>query len=163
MILTELYKQNSFLLDSDALDEDDRTFFRRVSVDMDDVDATMAIHYLSKFLFLHYGKKVIILLDEYDTPMQEAYISGFWDEIVYFIRNLFNASFKTNPWSILNFLDKGKFGAYWANTSSNSLAGKLIQEGSPHIKETFEQLILGDSIQASIDEQIVYNLLGNNE
>ena len=69
-----------------------------VSVDMDDVDATMAIHYLAKFLYLYYGKKVIILLDEYDTPMQEAYVDGYWNELVYFTRSLFNATFKTNPW-----------------------------------------------------------------
>ncbi len=41
-------------------------------------------------------KGVIILLDEYDTPMQEAYANGFWDELVSFTRNMFNAAFKTN-------------------------------------------------------------------
>ena len=71
-MLAELYTDHSFLLESDALDEGDRTFFKRVAVEMDDVDATMAIHYLAKFLYLYYGKKVIILLDEYDTAMQEA-------------------------------------------------------------------------------------------
>ena len=45
----------------------------------------------------YYGKKVIILLDEYDTPMQEAYVNGYWDEAAFFIRNLFNSAFKTNP------------------------------------------------------------------
>lgn len=71
-MLKELYTDHSFLLESQVLDEGDKEFFRRISIDMDDVDATMAIHYLSKFLYLYYGKKVIILLDEYDTPMQEA-------------------------------------------------------------------------------------------
>ena len=89
---------HSFLFESPALKEGDKEFFRRVSIDMDDVDAAMALHYLSKFLFLYYGKKVIILLDEYDTPMQEAYVNGFWDELVGFTRNMFNAAFKTNPW-----------------------------------------------------------------
>ena len=98
MILTELYSEYSFLSDSDALDDNDRAFFRRISVNMDHIDAAMAIHYLSKFLFLHYGKKVIILLDEYDTPMQEAYVHGFWEDFVTFTKNLFHATFKTNPW-----------------------------------------------------------------
>ena len=44
----------------------------------------------------YYGKKVIILLDEYDTPMHEAYVSGYWQEMVDFTRSLFNSTFKTN-------------------------------------------------------------------
>ena len=97
-IIEGLYLDHSYLLDSPLLQEGDKKFFKRVSVDMDDVDATMAIHYLAKFLYFYYGKKVIILLDEYDTPMQEAYVNGYWDELVYFTRSLFNATFKTNPW-----------------------------------------------------------------
>ena len=57
-----------------------------------------ALHNLSDFLARYYGKKVIILLDEYDTPMQEAYVYGFWEELVTFTRNMFNAAFKTNPY-----------------------------------------------------------------
>lgn len=242
-MLAELYTDHSFLLESDALDEGDRTFFKRVAVEMDDVDATMAIHYLAKFLYLYYGKKVIILLDEYDTPMQEAYVDGYWDELAGFTRSMLNSAFKTNPWmeraimtgitriskesifsdlnnlkvvtttsdeyatcfgfteeevfasldecglsdekgevkrwydgfifgehkdiynpwSILNFLDTKNYTTYWANTSSNSLVGKLIQEGSRRIKEKFEVLLRGESIESDIDEQIVYNQLNGNE
>ncbi len=97
-MLAELYADHTFLLESDVLEEADKAYFRRVSVQMDDVDAAVAIHNLSKYLCRYYGKNVIILLDEYDTPMQEAYVAGFWDEFVGFIRNLFNATFKTNPW-----------------------------------------------------------------
>lgn len=68
-----------------------------------------------------------------------------------------------NPWSILNFLDKGIYTTYWANTSSNSLAGKVIREGSRKIKEKFEILLRGESICSEIDEQIVYNQLNGNE
>lgn len=68
-----------------------------------------------------------------------------------------------NPWSILNFLDKGKFKAYWAHTSSNSLVGKLIRSGNRSIKEKFESLLRGQTIQSPIDEQIVYNQLNGNE
>lgn len=53
---------------------------------------------LSNYLMKHFGKKVIILLDEYDTPMQEAYVEGYWDELTAFTRGLFNATFKTNPY-----------------------------------------------------------------
>ncbi|MBQ7260867.1 MAG: AAA family ATPase [Lachnospiraceae bacterium] len=60
-------------------------------------DAPDSINRLCELLERHYGKKAIILLDEYDTPMQEAWISGYWDELVSFTRMLFNNTFKTNP------------------------------------------------------------------
>lgn len=60
--------------------------------------ATLALHHLSDYLQRYYGKKVIILLDEYDTPMQEAYVNGYWKELVGFTRSLFNSTFKTNPY-----------------------------------------------------------------
>ncbi|MBD5503029.1 MAG: AAA family ATPase [Lachnospiraceae bacterium] len=240
--IADLYADYSFLLTSDALQEGDKEFFRRISADMDDADATLAIHYLSKYLNLYYGKKVIILLDEYDTPMQEAYVNGYWEEVVAFTRSLFNAAFKTNPyleraimtgitrvskesifsdlnnlkvvtttsseygtvfgfteeevfavmdeygleekekvkswydgfifgkwkdiynpWSILNYLDTGRVATYWANTSSNSLVGKLIREGSPDIKMTMEDLLHGKIFHTIIDEQIVFNQLNHND
>ncbi len=238
-IITELYDKNDFLLDSDCLNEREKERFQRVSTDMENYLAANSLHALSSYLSRYYGKRVILLLDEYDTPMQEAYVHGYWREIVVFFRSLFNASFKTNPyleralmtgitrvskesifsdlnnlevvtatsekyetsfgfteeevfaaldaygmgdrkqevknwydgftfgrqrdiynpWSILNFLDKGNFAAYWANTSSNSLAGKLIREGSPEVKMTME-LLLGDGIfHTEIDEQIVFEQL----
>lgn len=238
-LLTKLYAQHAFLLDSGLLYETDAAYFRRVSEDMDDSDASLALYQLSDYLYRFYGKKVIILLDEYDTPMQEAYVNGFWNELVGFTRSMFNAAFKTNPWmergimtgitrvskesvfsdlnnlevvtttsdkyadsfgfteeevfaaldeyglsaekeqvkywydgfsfgkyngiynpwSILNFLDKRIFRTYWANTSSNSLIGKLLREGNRRIKEKFEALLHGESIETPVDEQIVYNQL----
>ncbi len=240
---TELYARHAYLLESDLLYETDKRYFQRVNEEMDDADATIALNRLSDFLSRYYGKKVIILLDECDTPMQEAYVSGFWEEIIAFTRSLFNATFKTNaclargvmtgitrvskesvfsdlnnlevvtttsdkyaesfgftekevfaaldecglgeekaevkywydgfvfgkhtdiynPWSILNFLSKGKYGAYWANTSSNRLVGKLICEGSHKTKQTFEQLLKGEHLRCPIDEQIVYNQLDYSE
>ena len=97
-ILTELFRDHNFLLKSEALSDEEKEEFKKISVDMDDVSATLALHCLSKYLYRYYGKKVIILLDEYDTPMQEAYVNGYWEELVSFTRGLFNAAFKTNPW-----------------------------------------------------------------
>ena len=242
-LITKLYAENAFLLDSGILYETDTSYFKRVTEDMDDSDATLALYQLSDFLYRYYGKKVIILLDEYDTPMQEAYVNGYWNELVAFTRSMFNSTFKTNPyleravmtgitrvskesifsdlnnlkvvttttdeyatafgfteeevfagldecglseekervkwwydgftfgnhtdiynpWSVLNFLDTAKYNTYWANTSSNSLVGKLIRQGDRRVKETFEQLLKGESIKCPIDEQIVYNQLDDNE
>lgn len=94
-LITELYNRYDYLLDSGCLNGREKESFRRVSVEMEGYLATNA---LSAFLSCYYGKKVIILLDEYDTPMQEAYVYGYWRELVEFIRGLFNATFKTNPY-----------------------------------------------------------------
>lgn len=241
-IITDLYDKHSYILSSGILEENERDFFKRISVEMDDADATMAIHYMTKFLYQYYGKKVIILLDEYDTPMQESYVNGYWNKLTCFTRSMFNSCFKTNPWleravmtgitrvskesifsdlnhlevvttttekymdcfgfteeevfsamdeygfcekdkvklwydgfifgnkkdiynpwSILNYLDKGKLDTYWANTSSNGLIGKLLREGNQKIKQKFEMLLDGDIIKTPIDEQVVYDQLDGNE
>lgn len=242
-ILTDLYNKHAFLLECDLLTSEEKEYFQSVRQNMDSVTATMAVHKMSDFLSRYYGRKVILLLDEYDTPMQEAYVNGYWEEMTSFVRSMFNASFKTNPyleralmtgitrvgkesvfsdlnnlevitttsekyedvfgftedevysalkeygmsdkkeevktwydgftfgkksdiynpWSIINYLDKKKVGAYWANTSSNSLIGNLLREGTKQIKESFEILLAGESITTEIDEQIVYNQLELDE
>ena len=241
-LLVKLYAKHSYLLESGLLHESDVAYFKRVSETMDDSDATLALYQLSDFLYRYYGKKVIILLDEYDTPMQEAYVDGYWEDLVAFTRSLFNSAFKTNPWlergvmtgitrvskesifsdlnnlkvvtttseeyatafgfteeevfmalescgleaekdevkrwydgfvfgshtdiynpwSILNFLDTGVLATYWANTSGNSLVGKLLRESDGQIKELFELLLKGNVINVPVDEQIVYNQLDQN-
>ena len=242
-LITDLYQKYRYVRDGADMMEADREFFDSVRVDMPETIATIALYKLCDYLYRYYGKKVIILLDEYDTPMQEAWICGFWEELTAFCRSMFNAAFKTNPWlerglmtgitriskesifsdlnnlkiitttsdeyadsfgftekevfaaleecgleqekeavkwwydgftfgthkdiynpwSILNFLDTGKYAPYWANTSSNSLVGKLIQEGNTQLKESFESLLRGESICSAIDEQIVYTQLNGNE
>jgi uncharacterized protein YfbU (UPF0304 family) len=97
-LIVNLYSQYDFLRDSEVLTIKDKEYFERLSIDMREIDATMALHQLSNYLYRYYKKKVIILLDEYDTPMQEAYVNGYWDEIVGFTRSLFNSTFKTNPY-----------------------------------------------------------------
>ncbi|MCI9595868.1 MAG: AAA family ATPase [Firmicutes bacterium] len=95
--LTDLYQEHRYLLESDSLSEEGRAYFRGVSDHMGEGAAIMAVHRLSKLLRDHHGKRAIVLLDEYDTPMQEAYVSGYWEEMTAFIKSFFNATFKTNP------------------------------------------------------------------
>ena len=241
-LLMKKYEQFGFLRDCRQLSDAEKEYFERMASDMGEADAPLALYQLSDYLYRYYGKKVIILLDEYDTPMQEAYVDGYWKELVAFTRSLFNATFKTNPcleraimtgitrvskesifsdlnnlkvvtttsneyadsfgfteeevfaamdecgciekeevkrwydgfvfgekrdiynpWSILNYLDTGKFMTYWANTSSNSLVGKLIREGSKNLKASFEALLDGQHLWTQVDEQIVYNQLDMDE
>ena len=96
-IIKNLYNKYDFLLKSGHLNEDERKMYGLISADMENYLAVNSLNALSDYLMRYYGKKVIILLDEYDTPMQEAYVHGYWDELVSFIRNLFNCTFKTNP------------------------------------------------------------------
>ncbi len=241
--IKKLYNRYDFLLKSDCLNEDEKDMYKKISPEMENYIASDSIRALADYLQRYYGKKPIILLDEYDTPMQEAYVHGYWEEMVSFIRNLFNSTFKTNPyleraimtgitrvskesifsdlnnlevvtatsdkyadffgftqrevsdalkefgladreeevklwydgfifgetadiynpWSILNFLDKKRFSTYWANTSSNSLVGKLIREGSKDVKIIMENLLKGEMLCTKIDEQIVFNQLDHNE
>ena len=238
-IIEQLYSQHNFLLEGDLLNEKEKRFFRNVTAEMENYVFSASLKTLSNYLYRYYGKKVIILLDEYDTPMQEAYIKGYWRELVELTRSLFNAAFKTNPfleravmtgitrvsresifsdlnnlevitstsdkyadifgfteeevasalgefglsdqekevrewydgftfgkladiynpWSIVNYLDKKRAGAYWANTSSNSLIEKLLRESNSDIKQSFECLLAGETLHMEIDEQIVYDQL----
>lgn len=96
--IARLYWENRNLMKEDIFGEDERELYYRTTVKMDDVTAQDSLRNLSVWMERYYGKKVIILLDEYDTPMQEAYVQGYWDEFTSFVRSLFNASFKTNPY-----------------------------------------------------------------
>lgn len=241
-LIASLYDENMYLLNGDTLNEREKKRFQAVTPEMNDADAVMALQNLCLFLSKYYGKKVIVLLDEYDTPLQESYAYGYWRELTAFTRSLFNATFKTNPyleraimtgitrvskesifsdlnnlevitttsekyatsfgftesevftaldeagmsdqcdvvkkwydgfvfggkkdiynpWSITNFLDKRKIDIYWANTSSNSLIGHLIQRGNSAIKEAMEDLLSGKELVTEIDEQIVFDQLDDN-
>ena len=241
--IKKLYNRYGFLLEGDYLNEDEKEMFRKVSPEMEDYIAADSIRALSDYAGRYYGRKPLILLDEYDTPMQEAYVGGYWREMTEFFRSLFNATFKTNiyferailtgitriskesifsdlnnlsiitstsnkyadsfgftqeevtsslmefglsdmenrvrewydgftfgkktdiynPWSIICFLNEHRLSAYWANTSSNSLVGKLIREGSKDVKIIMENLLEGGILRTKIDEQIVFEQLDHNE
>ena len=98
-IIGEAYRKKDYLLESDVLNEAEKKKFRKIR-DEEAWEETYieSLRLLSDYLYRFHGKKPIILLDEYDTPMQEAYLSGYWDNMTAFIRGLFNASFKTNPY-----------------------------------------------------------------
>ena len=244
-VIKEVYKAHSYLLKGDILDEMEKQTFYTFGQSMNgkkdlwdkitDTSLTRALKLLMSYMERYYGQKVLVFLDEYDTPLQEAYIYGYWNELAGFIRSLFNSTFKTNqhleralltgitriskesifsdvnhmevvtttsekyedsfgfteeevwealkeyglygerqkvkdwydgftfgkrqdiynPWSILNFLDKKKISAYWANTSSNGLVDRLLRRS----KMDMEDLLKGGILRTRIDEQIIFNQL----
>ena len=96
--ITDIYNKYDYIMKNDLYNDNEKIQFKSVCPDMSDEIAQKAINDLSNYLSRYYGKKVIIILDEYDTPMQEAYVNGYWDELVAFTRSLFNLTFKTNPY-----------------------------------------------------------------
>ena len=242
-LIADAYGPWRWMLQDALFSDADRSFFESVHAEMPDYMASISIQKLCEWMNRYYGKKVLIFLDEYDTPMQEAYIHGYWDEMTAYIRSLFNSTFKTNPcleravmtgitrvskesifsdlnnldvvtttsdkyatafgfteeevfaaldqqgfeaekklevkawydgftfgtvtdiynpWSVTNYLDKGKFDTYWANTSGNGLIGKLLRTGEPDLKSRFEILLKGGDVTVPVDEQIIYNQLDTN-
>lgn len=96
-IVVDLYNEYDFLTEGDLLNPKEKDYFYRVSSEMEEYEISISLKRLSNYLYRYYHKNVIILLDEYDTPMQEAYVNGYWEELVNFTRGLFNATFKNNP------------------------------------------------------------------
>lgn len=96
-IIVDLYNEYDFLAAGDLLNNREKEYFNKISSEMEDSEASIALRRLSGYLYKYYNQKVIILLDEYDTPMLEAYAGGYWEELVTFTRSLFNATFKNNP------------------------------------------------------------------
>ena len=245
-LFSDLYENFQGIIEnSEKLGNFEKEKFRKILDNLEnktnDLIIQTAVKTLSKLLFIHYGKPVIILLDEYDTPLQEAYTGGFWNELVSFMRLFFNSTFKDNkymyrsvmtgitrvsreslfsdmnnlelctlssvkysnyfgfteeevfasmdefgytnkdevkywydgftvgdktdiynPWSVINFLDKGSLDTYWANTSSNSLVSSLIREADEEIKSDFEELLSGGTIVKSVDDEMVFSQLSES-
>ena len=97
-IIFNIYQQYAWLGSWEGLMAVEREQFAGITPDMEDTAAQSAIQDLCGYLSRYYKKKVIVILDEYDTPMQEAYIHGYWDKFTAFMRSFFNATFKTNPY-----------------------------------------------------------------
>ena len=97
-LLVRTCNRYAWMLRNDRFQDGDREAFGKITDDMPEPVAAEALNHLCEWLFRYYGKKCIILLDEYDTPMQEAYVHGYWNELTAYIRALFNSTFKTNPY-----------------------------------------------------------------
>ena len=95
--IVKLFSSYSYLKEYENFDDNEKRAFANIKEDMNDTDAEYSLNLLSTLLEKYYGKKVLIFNDEYDTPLQEAYIQGYWDEMTSFIRTMFNNTFKTNP------------------------------------------------------------------
>ncbi len=229
------------LYESASLDEGEKQSLNRLRFEQaSKVQLMNSLQFVSQCLEKHYGKKTVILIDEYDVPLQSAYLHGYYDEMVLFMKNLFSAALKTNPslekgiltgclriakesiftglnnfhvysifddrtasyygftpeetfemleyyqldqyygevrewydgyqfggaqiynpWSVISFVDgstaeKPRLEAYWANTSSNSIVYDYIQKGNENMKEEFQALLRGQSVEKEIMPEMTY-------
>lgn len=240
-LLSSIYRYFKRILDISLFSDWDKDLFASMNNDMSDQAVKRSIRNLAECLTYKFNNKPIILLDEYDSPLQEAWIKGYWDELVEFLRGFFNSTFKTNPyleralitgitrvskesifsdmnnlevvtttseryadcfgftesevfaamdeysltdkekvkewydgfsfgskkeiynpWSIINYLQKKKFKAYWANNSSNAIINSLISKSDEYVKEKIKNLIQGKSVTTILDEEVVFSQLYND-
>ncbi len=101
--ISEEFERHRYVLAEDALLETEKLRFQAI-LDLKDEQSlyTDALGFLSKCLYKYHGKNAIILIDEYDVPLENAYLHGFYEEMIGFIRSLFESALKTNP-----YLEKG--------------------------------------------------------
>ena len=151
LFLSKLYIKHIYILESGILHGSDITFFKKMltaSENINDIDMTLALNQLSRFLYQYYGeKKVIILLDEYDTPLQEAVINGYWDQMVDFTERLFIFTFKANPYmeraimiEITSMSKETMFSDFHNLNIITTTSDKYVDSFGFTEKEVFEQL-----------------------
>lgn len=104
-LLQAEFGRHQVLESSESLASYEKAYFRKVlNREASEVDLASSLEKLSQMLTKHYGKAPIIIIDEYDTPIQEGYSKDFYDEIVGFMRNFFSGAFKDNKNLTYGFL-----------------------------------------------------------
>lgn len=99
VLLSNLYKEHEYLLDSDKLTEFDKNDFKEIILRKASIgNLSEAISSLMGYMNKHYGRKVMLFIDEYDVPIQEGYLRGYYDEMIVLIRNLLTSALKDNPY-----------------------------------------------------------------
>ncbi len=243
-----LFREHNDVLNNahQRLDQDDLSLFTHyLRDDLPIPDLEEALKVLSALLYKHHNKKAYILIDEYDTPLNHAFIStDYFEKIALFMRNFFSAGMKDNsfvekgimtgilrvskdsmlsglnncktytflsdtryhesfgftqadlwmlfedqalshdeptvqawyngycmngltlynPWSIMNCLvERGKIAPYWVLTSDDKLLKELVQSSSEYIKNSLEQLVMGQSIEVHVSETMRFDQVHQNE
>ncbi len=242
--VSEIYKKHYYLYESLTFQDDKNYFDKIINRASTKTELEMSLKNMSKYLYDYYGEKAIILIDEYDTPIQHSYFSGIYDETIGFMRNFLSNTLKDNiylekavltgilivaresifsglnnlkvctilkhaysdkfgfteyeiekmlnyfdvveekeefkkwyngyifgdtviynPWSVLCYLDdkNNGFMPYWVNTSENKIIKTILSKGSEGLKKSFEELLRGNTIETTIDENVIMADIEANE
>jgi len=229
-VIKRLYGDYKFL--TEKMDDIEIEEFNSVRRGLDSVEWEATLLNLSKYLYEYYGKKVIILIDEYDQPIINSYIKGYYDKVISFFKTFYGLVLKDNeylemgimtgilrvakenifsglnnikvhsilnkrfteyfgiletevedalkdfgleydlldvgdtkvynPWSIINFLDEKRLGAYWVNTSGNALIHLYLQKLKDEIFEDFSKLLNQKNISKRINDNMTFGNLEAN-
>ena len=238
-IVKRLYSDYKFL--TEKMDEIEIEEFNSVRRGLDSVEWEASLINLSKYLYEYYGKKVVVLIDEYDQPIIDSYVKGYYDKAISFFKSFYGLVLKDNeylemgvmtgilrvakenifsglnnlevhtilgsefteyfgvmenevenslkdfeleyelddvqkwyngylfgnrkvynPWSIINFLKRGKLKPYWVNTSGNGLIKLYLQKLKNEIFEDFSKLLNKESIFKRINDNMTFGNLEAN-
>ena len=238
-IIERLYTKYKFL--TEKMDEIEIEKFNSVRRTLDLADWKNSLLNLSKYLYEYYGKKVIVLIDEYDQPIINSYINGYYNETIDFFKSFYGSVLKDNeylemgvitgilrvakenifsglnnlevhtildsefteyfgimenevedalkdfgleyeledvqkwyngylfgdtkvynPWSIINFLKKGKLRPYWVNTSGNGLIQLYLEKLKNEIFDEFSRLLNKENIFETINDSMTFGNLEAN-
>ncbi len=237
--IKRLYNQFQFLREN--LNNIDSKDFDAICLKEDEAEWQESLLNLSKYLYEYYGKKVILLIDEYDQPIIDSYIKGYYNKAISFFKSFYGLVLKDNeylemgimtgilrvakenifsglnnikvhsilnkrfteyfgiletevedalkdfgleydlldvqkwyngylfgdtkvynPWSIINFLDEKRLGAYWVNTSGNGLIHLYLQKLKDEIFEDFSKLLNQKNISKRINDNMTFGNLEAN-
>ena len=237
--IANVYAENKFLMDS--LDKRELQKFEDIWLEKDEGDWEGSLRNLVKYLYEYYGKKVVVLIDEYDQPIIDSYIKGYYDKTISFFKSFYGLVLKDNeylemgvmtgilrvakenifsglnnlevhtildsefteyfgimesevedslkdfdleyelidvqkwyngylfgemkvynPWSIINFLKRGKLKPYWVNTSGNGLIKLYLQKLKDEIFDDFSKLLNKESILKRVNDNMTFGNLEAN-
>jgi len=98
-IILNLYNEFSYLLNSNKLTQSEKNKINKILNECGNIsDYETAIKNLSEYLYKHYNQQVVILIDEYDVPIQEGYLNGYYKEVIELMRNLLSGAYKYNKY-----------------------------------------------------------------
>ena len=98
-IMMEMFYEHRYILESDKIADGEKNIFKRIlDAEATDIDLINSLKILSKMLYVYYDKPVILLIDEYDVPIQAAYVEGYYEDAIKFLKTFYGTTFKDNPY-----------------------------------------------------------------
>ncbi len=158
MLIFNLYREYEYLLESDKLTKIDKRKYKKIlNEDMNLAELQNSINDLMYCLNKHYGKKVMLFIDEYDVPIQEAYIRGYYDDMIILIMNLLTSALKDNIYlekamitGILRVANESIFSGL-NNLQINTILGLKFTDKFGFIEE-LEELLTYYNLQDKSDD-----------
>ena len=98
-IMMDMFYEHKYILEGENIPEGEKKIFNRIlNAEATDLDLINSLKILSKMLYIYYNRPAILLIDEYDVPLQTAYVEGYYDEAVKFLKSFYNTTFKDNQY-----------------------------------------------------------------